>query len=235
MGGGEYAVMDGQAWRWQRLTEGGAMHLHAMAACRGELVVITGGWEGQLQIWRDGGTIWHLAATYPKGEASFSRLVAVAPFAVAPFKERCFVGASAAGRHGGKLLEWTDGRLVADPSWPEADRAEGLTVHDGLLFAWSDSGQTRRLLAFDGTYLWAVSGGSGSGTLWRSRDGSAWTELQRFAETPISVRAVAGAVFVGTHHKDGGTLWGPLIGLPPLGATATAFEDGTRTRRQRPA
>jgi len=241
MGAGEYAVTDGQAWRWRRLPEGSAMHVHAMAACGGELVAVTGGWEGQLQVSKDGGTTWHLAATYPKGEASFSRLVRVAPF-----QGRCFVGASAEGRRDGKLLEWTDGRLVAVPGWPEADRADGLTVHAGLLFAWADSGRTQTLLAFDGkrivpvstppsgplralasdgAYLWAVSGYNGAGALWRSRDGAVWTEIQRFNELPISLNAVAGAVFVGTYREEGGGLWGPRVVLPPLGTTVTMFED----------
>lgn len=240
VGAGEYAVTDGQAWRWRRLPEGSAMHLHAMAACGGELVAVTGGWEGQLQISIDGGKTWRLAATDPKGEASFSRLVAIAPFG-----KRCFVGASAEERHGGKLLEWTHGRLVAVPGWPEADGAGGLTMHAGLLFAWNDSGHTRTLLAFDGektvpvtappsgrlralasdgAHLWAVSGDNGAGALWRSRDGSVWTEIQRFEELPISVTAVAGAVFVGTYREDGGALWGRPAMLPPLGAPATAFE-----------
>jgi hypothetical protein len=183
MGAGEFAVTDGQSWHWRRLPGGSAMHLHAMAACGDDLVAVTGGWEGQLQISSDGGTTWRLAATYPKGEASFSRLVAIASL-----HGRCFIGAAAAGRQGGKLLEWTDGRLVPVPGWPEADHADGLTVHGGRLFAWNGDGGTRKLLAFDGeravpvalppsgrlnalasdgAYLWAVSddGSAGDGRL----------------------------------------------------------------------
>lgn len=240
MDAGEYVVTDGRAWRWRRLPEGSAMHLHAMSACRGDLFAVTGGWDGQLQISKDGGKSWRLTATYPRGEANFSRLVAIAPFG-----GRCFVGASAEGRRGGKLLEWANERLVAVPGWPEADHTEGLTVHNGLLFAWIDSGQARKLFAFDGektvpaaappsgllqalssdgTYLWAVSGDNGAGALWRSRDGSAWTEIQRFKEMPISVSAVEGAVFVGTYREDGGALWGPSGAIPPLGVSATPFE-----------
>jgi hypothetical protein len=70
-----------------------------------------------------------------------------------------------------------------------------------------------------------VTGESGAGALWRSRDASAWTEIQRFEETPISVSAIAGAVFVGTYHAEGGALWGPRgVSLPPH-ATAAGFED----------
>jgi hypothetical protein len=211
-----------------------------MGACGGELVAVTGGWEGQLQISRDGGTTWRLAATYPKGEASFTRLVAIASF-----RGRCFIGASASGGHGRKLLEWTHGRLVAVPGWPEADRTDGFTVHDGRLFAWNDNAKTRSLFAFDGetavpvsvppsgrlngltsdgAYIWAVSRDGSAGALWRSRDGSAWTEIQRFEETPISVIVNAGAVFVGTHRDDGGALWGPRVVSAPPGDPATAFE-----------
>lgn len=71
----------------------------------------------------------------PTRRVSFGRLVAIAPF-----EERCFIGASAAGRHGGKLLEWTDGRLAAVSGWPEEGRMDGLKVHDGRLFAWTDNG-----------------------------------------------------------------------------------------------
>jgi hypothetical protein len=240
VGAGEFAVTDGQFWHWRRLPQGSAMHLHAMGACGGELVAVTGGWEGQLQISRDGGTTWRLAATYPKGEASFTRLVAIASF-----RGRCFIGASASGGHGRKLLEWTHGRLVAVPGWPEADRTDGFTVHDGRLFAWNDNAKTRSLFAFDGetavpvsvppsgrlngltsdgAYIWAVSRDGSAGALWRSRDGSAWTEIQRFEEAPISVTATEGAVFVGTHRGDGGALWGPPVVSAPLGDSATAFE-----------
>lgn len=241
MGAGEYAVTDGRAWRWRRLPRGRAMHLHAMAACGEAFVAVTGAWDGQLQISRDGGRTWHLASTYPRGEASFSRLAAVAPF-----RGRCFVGASAQGRSGAKLLEWKNGRLEPVPGWPEADATGGLTVHDGRLLAWNDSDGARTLLAFDGAktalvaagfpgrlralasdgaHLWAVSGESGAGALWRSPDALSWTEVQRFEETPISVTAVAGAVFVGTYRAEGGALWGSRGVSLPRDPAAAAFGD----------
>lgn len=240
MGVGEYAVTDGQVWRWRRLPQGHAFHLHAMAACGETLIAVTGAWEGQLQVSGDRGGSWRLAATYPKGTAPFSRLVAVTPFG-----DRCFVGSAARGSRGTKLLEWTGAVLVPVKGWPEGDRTDGLVVHRGRLFAWNDASDNRILYAFDGertvrvaappsgrvralssdgTHLWAVGGRQGAGTLWRLDKGTAWKEVQRFQETPISVLAVSGALFVGTYAEGGGALWGTRSKAPALSAETEPFE-----------
>ncbi|MEZ5931043.1 MAG: hypothetical protein R3F54_03680 [Alphaproteobacteria bacterium] len=229
---GEYAITDGQAWRWHRLPEGLAFHTHAIGACGDDLLAVTGAWEGQLHLSSDGGRTWRLARSYPANEAAFSRLVAVAAF-----KERCFVGASAFGRRGAKLLEWQGGALHPVTGWPEGNRTDRLTPWKGLLLGLNDTNagaslhaydgeNVRRIvlpttdrvrnLAADGETLWMVAGNS----LWRTADAVRWQEVQRFDETPIAVAASGGSVFVGTFAKKGGSLFGPKRAIDMHGAAA---------------
>jgi len=127
---GEYAVTDGQTWRWRRLPEGTAFHTHAIGRCGDELLAVTGAWEGQLHVSKDSGQNWRLGSTYPAKEAKFSRLIAIAFW-----KDRCFIGASAWGRQDGKLLEWRDDRLIPVPGWPIGGKTDRLVVWNELLLA----------------------------------------------------------------------------------------------------
>jgi len=222
---GEYAVTDGQDWRWRRLPEGTAFHTHALGRCGDELLAVTGAWEGQLHASPDNGRNWHLASIYPSKEAKFSRLIAIASL-----KGRCFIGASAFGRRDGKLLEWHDGKLAPVAGWPLGDRTDHQVIWKDRLLALNHTGSGARLFAFDGDVvttvtmpgagrlrdlaadgdtLWAVVSEGSSGSLWRTLDGVIWEDVQHFDEVPIAITAVAGRVFVGTFSPGGGSLWGP--------------------------
>ncbi len=222
---GEYAVTDGRAWHWRRLPEGLAFHTHAIGQCGNDLLAVTGAWQGQLHVSPDDGRTWHLAADYPAREARFSRLIAIASW-----RDRCFIGASAHGRAGGKLLEWRDGDLMPVPDWPAGDRTDRLVTWRDRLLALNHTGNRSRLLAYDGRKvkpvampasgrlrdlavdgdtLWAVVSNGSGGSLQRTIDGVSWEVLQRFDEAPVSVTALAGRVFVGTFSTRGGSLWGP--------------------------
>lgn len=222
---GEYAITDGEDWRWRRLPEGTAFHTHALGRCGDELFAVTGAWEGQLHISLDNGGTWHLASIYPAKEAKFSRLIAIASW-----KGRCFIGASAYGRRDGKLLEWRDGELAPVAGWPVGDRTNHLVIWNDRLLALNHTGNSARLLAFDGDAvttmtmpgsgrlrdlaadgeaLWAVVSDGSNGRLWRTTNGVTWEDVQHFDEAPIAVTAFDSHVFVGTFSPGGGSLWGP--------------------------
>lgn len=226
---GEYAVTDGRTWQWHTFTEGEALHVHAMQACRGELLAGTGGWDGALQISKDGGPTWQEAYRVPDAKDTLSRITSLGTFG-----ERCFLGITAWSTPGPKLFEWVGGKAVAVPGWPDGERVMALTQFKGALYALNDGPEGRSVWRYDGagtqrlsfpgeglprdldatgSHLVAISSDGAGGALWRSEDGVNWSHVQQFVgERPIDVLAAGNDIYVGTYRNDGGALWGPATG-----------------------
>jgi len=241
---GEYAVTDGEDWRWRRLSEGTAFHTHSIGRCGDVLLAVTGAWEGQLHVSEDDGQTWTLTSIYPAKEARFSRLIEIGAW-----QGRCFVSAMAKGRRDAKLLEWRNGDLAPVSAWPIGWKTDRLVTWNGKLLALNHADSGTRLLAFDGASatsltlpgtgrlrdlaadgetLWAVTSNGPSGKLWRTGDGVTWKGVQQFDEAPIAVTALGGHVFVGTFASGGGSLWGPRnVDVLKKASPTTPFEQPT--------
>jgi len=144
-GTGEYAVTDGDRWQWQYMQSGSVMHVHAMDVCNDQLVAVTGSWTGQLHT-QQADDKWLLSYDYAAEPAKFSRLVNVDQF-----NDTCVVGAAARGKKEAKLFSIDNEQPVSLSGWPISDRVDELTVHKNELFGFTDTGNDRNLMHFDGT------------------------------------------------------------------------------------
>ncbi len=237
-GRGEYMVTDGRAWRWRAAPDGQVFHVHAMAALDGRLYAATGAWRAGLQVSGDGGATWRVIYDRPTPEGRVTRITALEPFAGA-----LYAGLTDRGGDGIRLLR-LDGETIAPVAgWPAGRRVAVLAAHGGWLYGnnvtakgsslWRTDGKvvervtgldgavTRALATSPGT-LWAVTGTSGQGRLWRSADGVSWQTVQTFARAmPVDVAVYGGHVYVGTLEAGGrGALWGPAAPAP-VEASAT--------------
>lgn len=224
---GEFAVTDGETWRWEVMNAGITLHVHAMAPCRGGMLAAAGGWNGALQASPDGLGKWREIHRLPENAEGFSRITALGSLG-----ERCFFASSDAGHSGQRLHEWTDtgARVVA--GWPEAVRVSSLTAYRGGLVAVNHAADGTTLWRLDGDgpaerlaapgdgviealgaseeRLYALTSDRTGGALWESADGHVWTRLQRFAEErPIALLVVGDDLYVGTYRAGGGALYGP--------------------------
>ena len=224
-GTGEYAVTDGSRWQWQYMQSGSVMHVHAMDECNDQLVAVTGSWTGQLHTQQSDNT-WQLSYDYEAGSASFSRLVNVDQF-----NDTCVVGAAARGKKEAKLFSLDNAQPVSVSGWPVSDRVDELTVHKNELFVFTDTGNDRKLMHFNGTETKKISLPKGNrpralhssgGKLWlvsqhiknKINHGRLWVYgngkfnfLQNFDDAPVSVTSYKNKVYVGTYHPKGGALW----------------------------
>jgi formylglycine-generating enzyme required for sulfatase activity len=226
-GRGEYAVTNGQLWRWRVLPEGEVFHVHAMAAHGTTLFAATSAWRGGLQRSDDGGASWKIVYDHPTPAGRVSRFTSLALLG-----DTLYAGLTSHTDQGGKLFRLEKGTLVAVSDWPRGQRSTVLQAHAGWLYAVNDDGAGSAVWRTDGTRveavtgldgmnvrafasgaqnLWAVSAGAGNGTLWRSRDGLQWMLVQRFERAePLGVAVYAGDVYVGTRGPgERGALWGP--------------------------
>jgi len=221
-GTGEYAVTNGEDWRWQVMDNGHAMHLHALSTCADQLVGVTGSWTGQFLQKNPQTGIWDLRYDYPAGAAAFSRLVSVKEY-----KSSCYVAGSA-NRDPQVRLMRVDGNTTSPvPGWPASDRVAGLTVHAGALYGWSDSGADRKLLTWDGdkvtsiktdsnhrvrdlhsngNTLFMISSNQQQGTLWSLKNNS-FNEVAKLPFVPISLTGHANKIYIGSYRKNGTGLW----------------------------
>ncbi len=231
-GTGEYAVTDGSRWEWQYMQSGSVMHVHAMDECNDQLVAVTGSWTGQLHTQQADKT-WQLSYDYEAGSASFSRLVNVDQF-----NDTCVVGAAARGKKEAKLFSLDNAQPVSLSGWPVSDRVDELTVHKNDLFGFTDTGNDRNLMHFngaetkkitlpagnrpralhsDGENLWLVSQHLKSqknlGRLWVYGNGK-FNFLQNFEQAPTSLTSYKNKIYIGTYHPNGGALWEYTRELP---------------------
>ena len=245
VGRGEFLVSNGHDWQWRTLPHPRVLHLHAMFAHGQSLYAATGGFNAALQRSDDGGTSWRLVYEHTNAPDSFSRLLSLGELGT-----RIYAGLYAGDEQGVKLLRLHRGKLVAVPGWPPGESADSLASFRGWLYAIHSSARGSRLWRTNGrrseplrgladvnvrsiaagrSTLWALSLSESGGTLWQSRDGTAWSARQRFArDVPVEVAAYAGRVYVGAIGGDGrGVLYGPAAPAPagaPLGMTALPLE-----------
>ena len=224
-GTGEYAVTDGERWQWQYMQSGSVMHVHAMDECNDQLVAVTGSWTGQLHTQQADNT-WQLSYDYEAGSASFSRLVNVDQF-----NDTCVVGAAARGKKDAKLFSLENAQPVSLSGWPISDRVDELTVHKNELFGFTDTGDNRDLMHFNGVETTKISLPSGNrpralhsngenlwlvsqhvenkvnhGRLWIYDNGK-FNSLDDFDQAPTSLTSYKNKIYIGTYHRKGGQLW----------------------------
>ena len=226
-GRGEYVVTNGRDWQWRILPEGQVFHVHAMAARGGTLFAATSAWRAGLQRSDDGGVTWRPVYDHPTPSGLVSRLTTLAVF-----DGTLYAGLTAFGDSGVKLFRAEGNTLRPLSGWPRGEAIDVLKAYRGWLYAVNVSAGRRAVWRMDGRVidhvaaldgqsvralgpgentLWAVTGGDGSGALWRSNDGVTWAVAQQFADAePVDVVVYAGRVYVGTVGPDGrGALWGP--------------------------
>jgi len=231
-GRGEYAVTDGDAWRWRALADGTAFHVHAMAADGEALYLATSAWRAGLQRSDDGGATWRVIYDHDTPPGRVSRITSLALLG-----GTLYAGLTERARRGVKLLRLADGQVSPLPGWPPARQTYALEAHRGWLYAvvrdrsevsvWrtdgagveavaSLAGHDVRAFASGPDALWAVSAGDGGGALWRAREEGRFEPVQRFAGAePVDVASYAGRVYVGTIGAgERGTLWGPAAPAP---------------------
>lgn len=224
---GEYAVTDGDSWRWRALPDGVAFHVHAMATMAGRLYAATSAWRAGLQVSDDGGATWAILHDQPTPAGRVSRITALEPAHGTPY-----AGLTMRRVTGQRLLRLENESLVPVEAWPEGHRVDQLAGFGAWLYGtnvtadgsslWrTDGARAERVRALDGhavralaadrDALWAVTGGQGQGRLWRTADGEAWDVAQVFTNaSPTAVTVVFGQVYVGARGPDGrGSLWGP--------------------------
>lgn len=237
-GRGEYMVTNGRDWQWRALPAARAFHLHAMASLGGRLFAATSAWRAGLQRSGDRGTSWEVLYDHPTEDGTVSRITTLAAL-----DGMLYAGLTAWAQPGIKLLRLDGDSLTTLPGWPAGGSTRALVPWRGQLYAvnlgpaggalWRTDGErVEHLPAFDdrnlralagGTEaLWAVSAGEGSGILWHSSDGSAWSQAFEFPDDePLDIAVYAGAVYVGTKGPGGlGRLWGPPPPAPALAAIA---------------
>ena len=231
---GEYAVTDGKRWQWHLLPRGKAFHNHVMHVHDDALYAATSAWKARVhrKLLANGGGPWVPVYEHPTPPGRVSRITSLASFA-----GQLYAGLTQRSPNAGSLLRLRNESFVPVPGWPNAARTDELTPFRGWLYAiTSDSASTRvvrtngkrvhtlatkfdgavQALAADEDHLYAVAGQAKGGRLWRSRNGTDWTPLQRFPNAlPVDVLAVNGDVYVGTFAASGrGALWGPVPPRP---------------------
>ena len=253
-GRGEFAITDGERWRWGLLAEGTAFHIHAMTGHAGSVYAAPSAWKAHLQRSSDGGTTWGTAYVHPAPQNRINRLVALASFGGA-----LWAGLTAWHDPGSpKLLRLTDDGMKRLADWPAGasvprlvtfgDWLYGRNVTQGSASVWrTDGRRVQRIGALDGVRItdlaagteaiWAISAdGTGpGGALWRSTDGLDWRMYQAFANArPIAVGVHADKVYVGARGQDGGMLFGPKDRTKPVARHAKAALPRGRPRPTEP-
>ncbi|MCH9671332.1 MAG: hypothetical protein K0U93_07785 [Gammaproteobacteria bacterium] len=226
---GEYLRTDGSAWQWREIRGAQAFHAHAMGGCGEHLLNGSGAWAGGIQSSLDAGRTWRADYMHPTYERKVSRILSFTALG-----QRCFAGLRAFAQPGAKLLEWTaSGAVVPIPGADAYEGIRSLVTYQGAVYGIAMRAKRPTLVRLDGTQVhrldappgdWVVSLGAsehglfaitvegGSGALWRRADGN-WHLVHPFTdERPSAITVAGGAVFVGTYHKDGGSLWGPRPG-----------------------
>ena len=225
---GEFMVTNGRNWRWQVLTDGEVFHVHALIAKSNTLYAATSAWRAGLQQSKDSGRHWQVLYDHPTAPQRVSRFTSLGLL-----NDTLYAGLTSYIQPGPKLYRFSKGRVQPQPGWPDGVRTDALQQYKGWLYAansvpgsnsiWRTDGKTvEPVLALDNVpiqdfavspnALWAISGSSGSGRLWRSADGLKWQHIQSFGNAfPLSVTIFADQPYVGTQGPGAlGTLWGPV-------------------------
>lgn len=226
-GRGEFAVTNGDAWRWGLLPQGRAFHVHAMTSSGGKLYAAPSAWVARLQSSDNRGTDWKLIYEHPTPDRRVSRITALEDF-----KGTLYGGLVAWYRSkGAKLLRWDGTTFAQVRGWPEGSAVPRLQTFGNWLYGvniandaqslWRTDGKTVEAVdAFVGRSirgmaagrdaLWVVTGRNGAGELWRSRDGKSWALFQAFPGVTLhGVGTYRGQVFAGGSNAAGGVLLGP--------------------------
>jgi hypothetical protein len=224
---GEFMVTDGERWQWRILPGGDMFHVHAMVQHDGAIYAATSAWRGGLQRSTDGGATWQVLYDHPTPPGEVTRITALEIL-----DDTLYAGLTTERDDDVTLLRREGTNVVPVPGWPKGQSTTGLAVYRGWLYALGDTGNGRsvwrtdgrtveRIHGFDGIAvrafaggpdaLWAVSATGAGGALWRSADGIAFNEIQRFSDAaPVALAVYADDVYVGTEGPGGrGALWGP--------------------------
>jgi len=232
MGRGEFMMTNGQDWHWQVIPKGQAFHVHAMHQHKQSLFAATGAFHAGLYRSDDRGLSWKMIFESADGEGSFSRLLSLASLG-----SDLYAGLYSSDENGIKLLRLAGAALKPVKGWPVGDTADGLAVFRNKLYALHTNAGTSEVWRTDGTQseivaglkdvsvkalcagvnaLWAIGVDGKGGTLWKSLDGSAWHEVQRFeGDRPIDLTVFKDKPYVGMIGANGrGALWGPPLEMP---------------------
>lgn len=225
-GYGEFMVTNGRDWGWHVIPAGRAFHTHTMAGVGGTLYAALSSWSAKIAVSRDRGTSWKLHYEYPTPERKVSRITSLAVL-----RGTVFAGLTTwYDDTSPKLLRVGSEGATPVPGWPAGSEVTPTIAYKGWVYAvnkgpdgsalWRTDGQLVEKLrgpdgvidsfASDGDQLWAVTARRGSGSLWRTIDGSHWSPVHRFESVrPLSVAVFGGAPYVGVLSDGGGELWGP--------------------------
>lgn len=232
-GRGEYMATNGRDWQWRELAGEAVLHVHAMLGRAEALFAATGGFAAGLQRSDDGGRSWRIVYTHRSPAGVLSRLLSLGTLGNA-----LYAGLYSPDEPGVKLLRLRGGTLVPVSGWPNGESADALTPFGDWLYALHSGSDGPRMWRSDGVRsepvaalaavrtqalasgsdaLWAVSATDRGGALWRSRDGVAWEQLQRFdGDIPVDVAVHGRHVYVGATGASGrGALYGPAAPASP--------------------
>ena len=228
-GRGELMVTNGVDWRWHEIPQGLVFHTHAMHAVDDTLYAATSGWKAQLHRFDGDNRQWRMFYEHPTAERRVSRFTSLASL-----DGKLYAGLSSRTQTGPKLLVVKDGEVSQLPDWPHGTAVNALQHFGDWIYALNISTQGRRVWRTDGArvepvseldgevirdfaagdeYLWAVSGQSGRGALWRTKDGLRWQRVQVFDKAvPLDITTHQDDIYVGTRGPGpGGALWGPVV------------------------
>lgn len=232
MGQGEFMMTNGRDWRWQVIRGPQAFHVHAMHQHGQSLFAATGAFHGVLHRSDDRGESWKAIYQSRDTDKSFGRLLSLASMG-----SDLYAGLYASNQKSIKLMRLEGGTLKPVQSWPVGDVADGLVVFkakiyglhtsDNVQSVWRTDGQRSamvaglkdvsvKVLCAGKEALWAISVDGRGGALWKSADGVAWREVQRFGDDqPVDLTVINDRPYVGMIGGTGrGVLWGPKLAMP---------------------
>lgn len=224
---GEYAMTDGQRWRWHVARDLRGFHVHALGTHAGAMYALASGWRGRIYRSTDQGHHWALLYEHPTPNGKVSRVTGMVAQGAT-----LYFALTAWAEEGPKLLLQNGGAVTTVPEWPSGRSIGALCAfHDGIfavnrtenssrLWHRTASGSVYPVTALDRysvidcattpESLWVVTNAASGGLLWHSHNGQDWQQVQRFPERPVEVTVAHGQLFVGTFNQDqGGGLWGP--------------------------
>ncbi|MGI9303441.1 MAG: formylglycine-generating enzyme family protein [Gammaproteobacteria bacterium] len=231
-GRGEYAVTNGDHWRWNTLRKGQAYHVHAIAALGRDLYAAQSAWRATVQRYHHETATWDVVYEHETPSGLVSRLTSLAALG-----DALYAGLTSRRQAGAKLFRLQAGTVMPVAGWPNGQRTIALEAHADWLYAvnidrgkrsvWRTdglrvqqvdalAGRNIRAFASGPDALFAVSAGKGAGRLWRSPHGLRWGEVQHFSNAePLDVFVHAGHPYVGTQGPgEKGGLWGPSAPAP---------------------